>query len=218
MTALTARGRPSWKRRLLSAFAAGAATGVAGYLFGRLVLPDLIGPDALDGVDLRWSDAMAAMTAAGLIIGAVAVLILSLDARRLGRLYRLDEPAAPAETAQARFQAVVMGFSGVILLLPTALALAGAGGPLAFVVVAALLAVHTALNLRAWRGVDELLRRTTMEAATATFFLGQGLLFLMAAGERLGVLPPITGWDVYAVLMTLYLAASAVAAARRGLA
>lgn len=57
-----------------------------------------------------------------------------------------------------------------------------------------------------------------MEAAAATFFLGQGLLFLWAAAERLGVVAPLTAWDIYAVLMTLYLVALAVASARRGLA
>ena len=81
-----------------------------------------------------------------------------------------------------------------------------------------LFALHTVLNIRMWRGVDELLRRTTLEAATATFFLGQGLLFLWAAAERLSLLPPLTAWDAYAVLMTLYLFVSAVVSARRGLA
>jgi hypothetical protein len=111
-----------------------------------------------------------------------------------------------------------MGFSGLILVLPIVFTLAGLAGGLAMGLIVLLFAVHTVLNVRVWRGVDELLRRTTMEAATATFFLGQGLLFLWAAAERLGVLPPLTAWDIYAVLMTLYLMVSAIASARRGLA
>jgi len=205
-------------RRLLTAFGLGLAMGVAGYLFGRLILPDLIGPDALDGVDVRWSDAMAALTGIALIIGAGAVVVISLDPRRLGRMYGLDEPASAEEARQARLQAVVMGFSGLILVLPIVFTLAGLAGGVAMGLIVLLFAVHTALNVRVWRGVDELLRRTTMEAAAVTFFGGQGLLFLWAAGERLGVLAPLTAWDVYAVLMTLYLVVSAVISARRGLA
>jgi hypothetical protein len=133
-------------------------------------------------------------------------------------MYGLDEPASAEEGRQVRLQAVVMGFSGLILVLPIVFALAGLAGGLAMGLIVLLFAVHTVLNVRVWRGVDELLRRTTMEAATATFFLGQGLLFLWAAAERLGVLPPLTAWDIYAVLMTLYLMVSAIASARRGLA
>lgn len=205
-------------RRLLTAFGFGLAMGVVGYLFGRLILPDLIGPDALDGVDVRWSDVLAALTGIALMIGAGAVMVISLNPRRLGRMYGMDEPASAEEGRQARFQAAVMGFSGLILLLPIVFALAGLAGGVAMGLIVLLLVVHTVLNVKVWRGVDELLRRTTLEAAAATFFLGQGLLFLWAAAERLGVLAPLTAWDIYAVLMTLYLFVSAVASARRGLA
>jgi hypothetical protein len=44
------------------------------------------------------------------------------------------------------------------------------------------------------------------------------VLFLWAAAERLGAAPAITAWDIYAVLMTLYLAASLWISVRRGLA
>lgn len=85
MTASSRKTSPL-PRRLLTAFGFGLATGAAGYLFGRLILPDLIGPDALDGVDVRWSDALAALTGAALIIGAGVVMLISLDPRRLGRM------------------------------------------------------------------------------------------------------------------------------------
>lgn len=217
MTAASQR-RPTLPRRLLVAFGVGLAMGVAGYLFGRMVLPGLIGPDRLDGVDLRWSDALAALTGVALMMGAGAVLIASLDPRRLGRIYRLDEAASAEEVGQVRLQASVLGFSGVILLLPLIFVLVGLPGGVALGLIVVLFVVHTALNLKVWRSVDELMRRTTMEAAFATFFLGQGLLFLWAAAERLGLVFTLTAWDVYAVLMTLYLFVSAIASARRGLA
>ncbi len=74
------------------------------------------------------------------------------------------------------------------------------------------------MNVRVYRQADELLRRAVMEAAAVTFFLGQLVLFMWAAAERLGAAPTITAWDIYAVLMTLYLGASIWISARRGLA
>jgi len=218
MTASAVSRKRALPRRLLIAFAVGLATGVAGYVLGRTILPGLIGPDALDRFDLRWSDALAGLTALAMLIGAGVVLAICLDPRRLGRLYRLEGPASAGEVGQARLQAAVMGLSGLILLLPLVFALSGVAGPAALGLIVVLLAIHTVLNLKVWRGVDELLRRTTMEAATVTFFLGQGLLFAWAAAERLGVLPVLTAWDIYAVLMALYLVVSVFAASRRGLA
>ncbi|MFN4069317.1 MAG: hypothetical protein ACK4IW_07820 [Brevundimonas aurantiaca] len=205
-------------RRILVAFGIGAVLGAAGYVFGRSVLPQLIGPDALEGVELRWSDAMAALTGVALMVGAAAVILISFDLRRLAQMYGMEEPASAEEGRQARLQAAVMGFSGFILLLPMVFAVIGLASAIALGLIVLLFAAHTALNLKVWGSVDELLRRATLEAATATFFLGQGLLFLWAAGERLGLLAPITAWDVYAVLMTLYLFVSAVVSTRRGLA
>jgi hypothetical protein len=44
-------------------------------------------------------------------------------------MYGLDEPASAEEGRQVRLQAVVMGFSGLILVLPIVFALAGLAGP-----------------------------------------------------------------------------------------
>lgn len=205
-------------RRILVAFGVGAALGAAGYVFGRTLLPQLIGPNAFDSVEVRWSDAMAALTGVALMVGAAAVILISFDPRRLAQMYAMEEPASAEEGRQARLQAAVMGFSGFILLLPMVFAVIGLAPAIALGLIVLLFAAHTALNLKVWGSVDELLRRATLEAATATFFLGQGLLFLWAAGERLSLLAPITAWDVYAVLMTLYLFVSAVVSTRRGLA
>nr|WP_314432948.1 hypothetical protein [uncultured Brevundimonas sp.] len=57
-----------------------------------------------------------------------------------------------------------------------------------------------------------------LETATIAFLLGQGLLFIWAAAERLGLATPLTAWDIYAVLMAVYLTASLVVSLRRGLA
>ena len=219
MTNLFPKSWPEWARSLSKVFLAGFAFGVVGYGVGY-VLAKFVFPDAgpLPDLNLRWSDAVAAVAAISLVIGAAAVLMVSLDPARLGRMYKLEGPASAEETAQARLQSVVMGLSGVILLLPVIFELAGLASVVALTIVVLLLALHTALNLKVYREIDELWRRAVMEAGTLTFFVGQVALFLWAAAERLGVVPPITAWDIYAVLMALYLCISVIVSTRRGLA
>ena len=219
MTNLFPKSWPEWARSLSKVFLAGFVFGVVGYGVGY-VLAKFVFPDAgpLPDLNLRWSDAVAAVAAVSLVIGAAAVLMVSLDPVRLGRMYKLEGPASAEETAQARLQSVVMGLSGVILLLPVIFELAGLTPVIALTIVVLLLALHTVLNLKVYREIDELWRRAVMEAGTITFFVGQVALFLWAAAERLGVVPPITAWDVYAVLMALYLCISVIVSARRGLA
>ena len=214
MTTLSPKTWPRWSRL----FASGVVFGVIGYGVGQLlatqVFPD--GPSASD-LNLRWSDILAALVAAGMVIGAGAVLITSLDAGRLGRMYGLEGAASATEIGQARFQSVVMGFSGVILILPVIFSLTGVPALIGVAAVAVLLALHTVMNVRVYLQADELLRRAVLESAAVTFFLGQGLLFVWAAAERLGLAPTITAWDIYAVLMAFYLFASLVVSIRRGL-
>ncbi|OYX01637.1 MAG: hypothetical protein B7Z12_13760, partial [Caulobacter vibrioides] len=46
----------------------------------------------------------------------------------------------------------------------------------------------------------------------------QGLLFLWAAGEKLGLLPQLTLWDATSVMMAAYLVIGLTITWRRGLA
>jgi hypothetical protein len=94
----------------------------------------------------------------------------------------------------------------------------GAPVALSLAAVAALLILHTVMNFHLYRTVDELFRRVVVEAGAATFWLGQGLLFLWAAAERLSAVPPVTAWDAYVVLMGVYLVVSMIVTMRRGLA
>lgn len=219
MTTLSPKTWPDWAKTIVRLALFGAACGVAGYGFGWLlatqIFPDAPPPSELN---LRWSDILAFLVAAGMILGAAAMLIVSLNPRRLGRMYRLEGDASSTEAAQARLQSIVMGLSGVVLALPLIFSLTGVPPILGVVAIVLLLVLHTVLNLRVYRQADEMLRRLVLEAATLTFFLGQGLLFLWAVAERLGVAPPITTWDIYAVLMTFYLVVAVTVSARRGLA
>lgn len=219
MTNLFPKSWPEWARSLSKVFLAGFVFGVVGYgvghMLGAAFPPDT---DLLDRLTPRWADVLAVGAALFLLGGSIFVLVLSTDARRLGRLYKLEGPASTEETAQARLQCGVMAFSGVLLLLPMIFSLAGLSPLFGVAVIVVLLILHTVMNVRVYRKADELLRRTMMEAATTAFFLGQGVLFVWAAAERMGAVPAITAWDIYAVLMILYLLASLVISARRGLA
>lgn len=219
MTNLFPKSWPEWARSLSKVFLAGFVFGVVGYGVGHM-LGVAFPPDAdlLDRLTPRWADVLAVGVAFFLLGGSVFVLVLSMDARRLGRLYKLEGPASTEETAQARLQCGVMAFSGVLLLLPIIFSFAGLSPVLGVVAIGILMILHTAMNVRVYRQADELLRRTMMEAGTIAFFLGQGVLFVWAAAERMGAVPPITAWDIYAVLMCLYLVASITVSVRRGLA
>nr|WP_314122235.1 hypothetical protein [uncultured Brevundimonas sp.] len=204
---------PSWLRAL----AFGALFGVIGYGLGAWLAKVAPGGLGLADKAIHWSDGLALLVGFALVAGSLWALYVSLDAKRLGWMYSLEGDASPEETRLARVQAAVMGFSGVILTLPIVFSLAGVSPALGIVAIGLLLVLHTVMNVRVYRQADELLRRAVMETAAVTFFAGQLVLFMWAAAERLGGVPPITAWDIYAVLMALYLAASLWISVRRGL-
>lgn len=208
---------PEWARHLGKALLAGVVFGVVGYGVGHYAADAFpgLGPD-LSG--LRWADVAAGFLGVVLLVACLGTGITSLNRARLGRLLKLEGPAGDDEVREVRAQAAILGLSAVIMVLP--MILSGLGLPVtaSLVVVGLLLAAHTVLNLRLYRSVDELFRRVVIEAGALTFWLGQGLLFVWAAAERLAVAPPITAWDIYVVLMGVYLVVSTVVTIRRGLA
>lgn len=212
--------RPGGTRRWIRLLIAAVLAAPVGYVVGMglaRVFPDAGPLEALIG-GLRWSDAVAAVLALVMTISAAVVFIFSLNPVRAARLLVLPEAATPDEIGLLRCQGVICLLSAVVLVLPLALPAGGLSPIIALGLIVALLALHTVLNLGFYRDSDEMLRAVTTEAAMKTFWIGQGVLFLWAAAERLGVAPVLTAWDVYVVLMGLYLAIAAVVTARRGLA
>lgn len=208
---------PEWTRHAVRLFGIGFVAGVVGYgvgQFGYRLFPGL----QFDTSALRWADVAAGFLGAIMLISSLAAVFSTFNRASLGKLLRLEGPAGDDEVRAARTQAAVMGLSAVILPLPMVLSGLEVAPPLALAVIVALLLLHTALNLRLYRSVDELFRRVVVEAGALTFWLGQGLLFVWAAAERLAAAPPITAWDIYVVLMGVYLVVSMVVTVRRGLA
>ncbi|MDQ8028098.1 MAG: hypothetical protein REJ23_05190 [Brevundimonas sp.] len=217
MSRLFPASMPDWARGLLKAGGAGAVCGALGYLAGHVAADYFPGLEP-DFSGVRWADIVAGLLAVILLIGGVATWAITLNRAGLGRMLKLEGPAGEDEVRTARIQAAVTGLSAVILPLPMILSGLAVAPWVGLAGVGFLLAVHTILNLQLYRSVDELFRRTVVEAGAVTFWLGQGLLFLWAAAERLAVAPPITAWDVYVVLMGVYLVVSMIVTMRRGLA
>ncbi|RZJ47242.1 MAG: hypothetical protein EON87_01645 [Brevundimonas sp.] len=217
MSGLSPASMPEWARHLGKALLAGAVFGIVGYGVGHYaaeVFPGLA-PD-LSG--LRWADVVAGFVGAVLLIACLATTLSTFNRPGLGRLLKLEGPAGDDEVRDVRTQAAILGLSAIIMVLPMILSGIGLPATASLALVGLLLAAHTALNVRLYRSVDELFRRVVIEAGALTFWLGQGLLFIWAAAERLAVAPPITAWDIYVVLMAVYLTVSTVVTIRRGLA
>lgn len=218
MSGLFPASTPEWVRQFSKAVLTGAVFGAVGYAVGQFAA-DLFPGLSPDLSALRWADMVAGGVAAVLLVACLGTAITSLDRGALGRVLRLEGPAGDAEVLNVRLQSLILGLSGVTMILPMVLSgLIGLPVTASLAAVGLLLAVHTALNLRLFRSVDELFRRVVIEAGALTFWFGQGLLFLWAAAERLGVAPPLTAWDIYVVLISVYLIVSMVVTIRRGLA
>lgn len=217
MSGLFPASMPEWARQTVRLVALGFVAGVVGYGVGH-VSADLFPGRDVSLLDVRWADLLAVCVAAVLVIASVFTALRSFNRAALGRMLKLEGPAGDDEARDVRIQALVIGLSGVIMLLPILFSALAIPAAIALTAVLALLALHTALNVRLYRSVDEMFRRVVLEAGALTFWLGQGLLFLWAAAERLAVAPPITAWDIYVVMMAAYLIVSTVVTMRRGLA
>ena len=168
--------------------------GAFGYAFATLT----------DGVLTRWEDELAVIMAAATIgIGVVSAFVVA---------------TRPSDVPKGCgiLQVVVMLLAGVMFLLPV-FGTAWASPEMVFWAILLLLAVQSVANLMLWRAADEMLRRVMSETSAMAFWALQLCLFVYAAAERLGLVGTITGWGLTGILMGVYLIASIVASARRGL-
>lgn len=213
----SASSQPGLTRRMARVIGTGVVAGVLGYFAGKAlygVFPDL-------GAGLpepRWSDVAAVILGAAMIVVAIGTALAALRPGTLGRILKLDGPAGASEIRDTRIQAAVLVLSGALMILPPALAATALPATASLSAIIVLVIAQAGLNLKLYRSVDELYRRIVMEAGALTFWIASTVLFACAVVERLGVAPPLTGWDVYVVLMGVYLVVSMVVTVRRGLA
>lgn len=200
---------------LLRALAGGLLGATVGYGAVAMAMKLRISPKSLS-----WSDCIALWLGVVFIAFGIFVFYLSSSRQRLARTLEGEDARLPAtndEVLTFRLQAVALALAGVMMLVPTFAAGSIAAHPdryptlpsIAFVVVAVLFLTQAAANIRIWRISDEFARGLLLRIAALTFAIGQGLLFLYAAAERLHLAPAVSSWDVITLLLTLYLAVGA---------
>ncbi|WP_029415136.1 hypothetical protein [Brevundimonas bacteroides] len=151
-----------------------------------------------------WPDVLAVAMAVALIaIGLMSAIVL------------FTRPSTIPKGCGV-LQIAVFLLAGVMLLLPM-YAPAAIAPDVVFGGIVLLLATQTVANVMLWRRADEMLRQVMAETSAIAFWALQTALFLYAAAERLGMVDSISAWALMGILMAVYLLASIVASARRGI-
>jgi large-conductance mechanosensitive channel len=170
---------------------------------------------------LTWSDFVALTVGFALVPIGIFMACLSVNRKQLAKALEGPihphaetsdnsvQPATNAEVKQAVAQAVVLILAGVLLLVPVlAQGQIKANALLAgyfYAGIFVLFVVQSIMNIQLWRTGDEFFRRTLLIISAVTFAIGQSILFLYAAAERMHLLPAINSWDVITLLLSLYL-------------
>lgn len=213
--------KPGKIARLLGGY---ALFGLAGAAFGAAVANWAPVPvtDAIDAVlagavtPYGWVDAVAFGVAVLLIASGAFAGLMAARPGWMRKELKFDSAPTTPERADLFIQSVVLVLAGVMYLIPLLAGAAGWSSPAAYGGVLVVLAVQSAMNWRLLRRSDELARRAMIEAGALCFWGLQGVLFVYAAAERLGMLEPLTAWTATVIVMPVYLAASVWAYARRG--
>ncbi len=196
---MTSRSEPS-TQPLAVKIGGGVALAAIGALMGYAL------SNALEGHrDASWADSLAlAMAVALLAIGVLSAITVATRPSTIPR-------------GCGVLQVVVYLLAGILFLAPM-YAADYASPQLVFGGIVVLLLGQTVANVMLWRAADEMLRHVMAETSAMAFWVLQTALFLYAAAERLGLIATISGWGLIGILMAVYLIASIVASARRGIA
>lgn len=152
-----------------------------------------------------WPDVLAVSMAVALIaVGLMSAIVL------------FTRPSTIPKGCGV-LQVTVFLLAGVMFLLPM-YAPSSVGPDLVFGAIVVLLATQTVANVLLWRRADEMLRQVMAETSAIAFWALQTALFLYAAAERLGLVDTVSAWGLMGILMAVYMLASIVASARRGIA
>lgn len=208
--ALSAKRSEISARQMMTAMAAAVVGGIFGYGLMKLLIALHLQPKVIS-----WSEILGLAIGAGFLVYGGIVFYLSFRRRMVARALEGDEAVLPAtdmEVRVLRLQSFVLGLSGLLLMAPVVgnaeiRSLSVAGG-MVFLGIVLLFGLQTWLNVRLWKSCDEFLRRQILVSAAITFAVGQGVLFLWAAGEMLHLAPAASAWDILTLAMALYLLSS----------
>jgi hypothetical protein len=194
----------------------GAAGALVGFTAVRVLLHFHVNLKSMN-----WIDLVAAALGLAYIGAAGMVLVVSMNRRRLARALEGPEAELPASMDEVRMfqmQGAVLGLAGILMLAPLAGASSTRGGltaaTLAYSGIVILFAGQTLLNVRVWARCDEFMRGKAAAIAAWTFAIGQGVLFLYAAAERMYLVPAASSWDVLTMMMGLYFGVSSIGSIR----
>lgn len=153
---------------------------------------------------MPWSDEVALVMAVGLLAMALASGVVMAT-----------RPASVPKGCGV-LQIVVLLLASAMFLLPI-YGQGFASADVVFGAVIVLLVAQTVANVMLWNKADEMLRRILAETGAIAFIACEGALFVYAAAERLGLVGPVSSWGLIGIAMGVYLCASCIAAARRGI-
>ncbi|MBB5661288.1 hypothetical protein [Brevundimonas halotolerans] len=178
---------------------------------GGLVLLALIGA-AVGAATARFIDA-AALPADDALNLFVGVVLIGMGVV-MGGILALRPTEVPKGCGL--LQILVLTLAGIVLIVPI-YGTNWLSAEVSMAIVLGLLAIQTVANVMMFRQADEMLRRVMVETGALAFWVLQLALFVYAASERLGLVEGITAWGMIGIMMAVYMVASAVAGARRGL-
>ncbi len=153
---------------------------------------------------MPWSDEVALVMAVGLLAMALASGVVMAT-----------RPASVPKGCGV-LQIAVLLLASAMFLLPI-YGQRFATADIVFGTVIVLLIAQTVANVMLWNKADEMLRRIMAETGAIAFIACEGALFVYAAAERLGLVGPVSSWGLIGIAMGVYLCASCLAAARRGI-
>lgn len=167
---------------------------------------------AVGSATARYIDVsgMAQDDALNLFIGVVMIAIAVITTGIV-----LIRPTVVAKGC-GLLQTSVMGLAGLMLVLPI-YGTDWVSAEVAMAGVLVLLVIQTVANVMLWRQADEMLRRIIVETGALAFWTLQLALFVYAAAERLALVEGMTAWGMIGILLAVYMVASALTAARRGI-
>jgi hypothetical protein len=150
---------------------------------------------------MRWSDGVAIVVALICFLAGARLFAESFNPDQLARRMQVEDNATPKEANAARLQSILLFVLGVSIVWPVIATLRHWPAPAwAYAVTAVFIAIRIGYTLIMWRKTDEFVRQRTKNVAWWTYFVSQTALIAYACAERLGLVSPVTAWDVMVLI------------------
>ncbi|MBL8542723.1 MAG: hypothetical protein JNJ63_02850 [Hyphomonadaceae bacterium] len=157
-----------------------------------------------NAAEVRWADGVALIIAMVCIIGSVRLFTESFNAAAVARRLGVEGEATSKEQRDQRVQALAGAAFGVAFFWPPLATLHGGPAPaISYVVIAAFLVLQVWSIWRGEQSTDEYARAHVRRLSWGAFLIGQTALLAYAAAERMGLVPPLTAWEILVLFTAL---------------